>query len=49
MYKNEDEKVVFPAISTLFGERDKDKNILPFTETRLYKDNLFGLKTLHEQ
>ena len=40
--------VIYPMESSWFGEIDSSNNVLPMEKTRIYKDNLFGLKTLDE-
>ncbi|GME94070.1 unnamed protein product [[Candida] boidinii] len=46
----EDDGMVVPKESAWFGDTDASTNlILPFTETESYKNDLIGLKTLHEE
>lgn len=42
------ENVIDPWQSTIFGYYSADKSIVEMEETRVYQDDLFGLKTLKE-
>jgi palmitoyl-protein thioesterase len=41
--------IIFPRESSWFGDTTKEGKVIPMEETRLYKENLFGLKTLDEE
>jgi len=49
MIKNKRENVVYPAESTWFGELLADESVIPMEDTRIYKEDLFGLKTLDKE
>lgn len=41
--------IIYPQESAWFGELSPDGNVLSYEETKLFKENTFGLKTLHDQ
>ena len=46
-FKND--KMISPKETAEFAEYDKNFNLIPMNKTRVYTENLFGLKTLDEQ
>lgn len=40
--------IIYPMESAFFGEIDLDGKEIPMEQTKIYKDNTFGLRTLHE-
>ena len=49
MIKFKHDPIIFPKESSWFGEMNDKGEIKPMEETKLYKENKFGLKTLNEQ
>jgi palmitoyl-protein thioesterase len=40
---------IYPRETAWFGETAPDGTVLPMEETRIFKENTFGLKTLYDQ
>lgn len=49
MVKFKHDPIIYPQESAWFGEMAPDNHVIPMTETRIYRENTFGLKTLYEQ
>ena len=49
MVKFQHDPIIYPRESSWFGETLPDGRVIPMEETRLYKENLFGLKTLADE
>jgi len=47
MFKKD--RMLYPKESALFGEEQPNGDVLPLTETKLYKNDIIGLKHLNEQ
>jgi len=41
--------IIYPIESSWFGQTDKSGKVVPMEETVIYKENLFGLKTLADE
>lgn len=41
--------IIYPVESSWFGQTDKAGKVVPMEETTIFKENLFGLKTLAEE
>ena len=41
--------MIYPKESSWFGETNPDGKVIPMEETRIFKENTFGLKTLFDQ
>ena len=48
MVKFKNDPIIYPKESSWFGETMPDGHVVPMEETRIFKENLFGLKTLAE-
>lgn len=46
MVKFMHDPIVYPIESSWFGETNGDGKVIPMEETRIFKENTFGLKTL---
>jgi hypothetical protein len=40
--------IIFPMESAWFGETASDGTVLKMEDTKIFKDNTFGLKTLYD-
>lgn len=49
MVKFLDDPIIHPIESSWFGQINEHGKVMPMEETKIYKDNTFGLKTLHRQ
>lgn len=49
MVRFKHDPIVYPGESTWFGETNSDGQIVPMRETRIFKENTFGLKTLADE
>lgn len=48
MIKFTRDPIIYPRESAWFGESLADGRVVPMEDTKIYKDNKFGLKTLNE-
>ena len=48
MVKFMHDPIIYPKESSWFGENNADGKVEAMEDTKVYKDNLFGLKTLNE-
>lgn len=48
MIKFNKDPIIYPIISSWFGQFDSSGKLIPMEQTKIYKHNLFGLKTLDE-
>ena len=49
MVKFTKDPIIYPIESSWFGLTDKDGKVVPMEETTIFKENLFGLKTLSDE
>jgi palmitoyl-protein thioesterase len=49
MVKFMHDPIIYPKESSWFGEMNEKGEIKPMEETKIYKENKFGLKTLNDQ
>jgi len=49
MIKFMHDPIIYPRESSWFGETNPDGKVIPMEETRIYKENTFGLRTLSEE
>ena len=49
MVKFSKDPIIYPKESSWFGQIDTNGNTIPMEETEIYKNNLFGLKTLDNE
>lgn len=48
MIKFLDDPIIHPIESSWFGQIDHQGDVIPMESTKIFKDNTFGLRTLHE-